>query len=162
MGSSIFTWIIPILKLMLYMVFIDFLAVGVLIATIGWVLASRFLKQSRRTGGEIGGEGELEWAYCFDIHCNSFLLIWLCLYVIQFILLPVLTRTNWISLFIGNTLYLIALTYYFYITFLGYSNMPFLEHSELLLLPIVIIFIMYIISLFGFNMAATMVKLYFG
>lgn len=154
--------ILSILKLMIYMVLIDFLATGIVIATLGWLFANRFLRQSRRGVMSIGGEGELEWAYCFDVHCNSFLLIWLCLYVIQFILLPILNRPNWISLFLGNTLYLIALVYYFTITFLGYSNMPFLEHTELLLLPIPLLGILYIGSLFGFSMVRTMVHIYFG
>lgn len=155
--------ILAILKLIVYMVLVDFLATGLIISTVGWLFANRFLKHKNAgSGGVMSIDGDLEWAYCFDVHCNSFLLIWLCLYVIQFLLLPVLNRTNWISLFLGNTLYLIALCYYFVITFLGYSNMPFLEHTELLLFPIPIIAILYFMSLFGFNMVRTMVYLYFG
>jgi hypothetical protein len=152
----------PILKLMVSMVLIDFLATGVIIATLGWLFANRFLRQQNRGVMSIGGEGELEWAYCFDVHCNSFLVIWLCLYIIQFIMLPVLNRTNWVSMFLGNTLYLVAFSYYFTITFLGYSNMPFLEHTELLLFPIPIFVILYIISLFGFSAVRAVVHLYFG
>lgn len=155
--------VFPIIKLMVYMVLVDFLATGIVIATLGWLFANRFLRQSKQRGAmSIGAEGELEWAYCFDVHCNSFLFIWLCLYVVQFILLPVLNRSNWISLFLGNTLYLVALGYYFTITFLGYSNMPFLEHTELLLLPIPIVGVLYVMSLFGFSMVRTMVHIYFG
>lgn len=135
-GLAYASGILGILRLMLYMVLVDFLATGVIIATIGWFLANKFLKQSKRGIMSIGGEGELEWAYCFDIHCNSFLIIWLCLYVIQFVLLPVLTKSNWMSLFLGNTLYLFAICYYFVISFYGYNTMPFLEHTELILLPI--------------------------
>ncbi|CAN6606565.1 hypothetical protein TRVA0_003S01662 [Trichomonascus vanleenenianus] len=151
--------VLSILKLILYMVVVDFFAVGILVATAGWLFANRFLKQKR---GSIGGEGELEWAYCFDVHCNSFLAIWVCLYVVQFVMLPLLTRANWLSLFVGNTLYLVALSYYFYITFLGYSNMPFLEHTELLLFPVGVLGVLYLLSLFGFNIARTMVGLYFA
>lgn len=135
-GLAYASGILGILRLMLYMVLVDFLATGVIIATIGWFLANRFLKQSKRGIMSIGGEGELEWAYCFDVHCNSFLVIWLCLYVIQFVLLPVLTKSNWMSMFLGNTLYLFALCYYFVISFYGYNTMPFLEHTELILLPV--------------------------
>lgn len=135
-GLAYASGILGVLRLMLYMVLVDFLATGVIIATVGWFLANKFLKQSKRGIMSIGGEGELEWAYCFDVHCNSFLIIWLCLYVIQFILLPVLTKSNWMSMFLGNTLYLFALCYYFVISFYGYNTMPFLEHTELILLPV--------------------------
>lgn len=135
-GLAYASGVMGILRLMLYMVLVDFLATGVIIATVCWFLANRFLKQSKRGVMSIGGEGELEWAYCFDVHCNSFLIIWLCLYVIQFILLPVLTKSNWMSMFLGNTLYLFALCYYFVISFYGYNTMPFLEHTELILLPV--------------------------
>jgi hypothetical protein len=157
-----------IIKLMVYMVLVDFLAVGIVIATVGWLFANRFLRQQRQgapASGAMafGGEGVLEWAYCFDVHCNSFLIIWLFLYVVQFVLLPILSRSNWISLLLGNLLYLGALSHYFIITFMGYSSMPFLEHTELLLFPIPILGILFaVMSLCGFNMARAMVHLYFG
>lgn len=53
----------------------------------------------------------------------------------------------------SNTLYVFALTYYFIITFLGYNALPFLHHTELLLVPCAIITILWFISLFGFNMS---------
>ncbi|CDO52849.1 similar to Saccharomyces cerevisiae YKR030W GMH1 Golgi membrane protein of unknown function [Geotrichum candidum] len=162
-GLAYASGVMGILKLMLYMVLVDFFATGIIIATAGWFLANKFLKQSKRgLMNSIGGEGELEWNYCFDVHCNSFLVIWLCLYVIQFILLPVLTKNNWFSIFLGNTLYLVALCYYFVISFYGYNTMPFLEHTELILLPVPILCILYVISLFGFSMVKTMVHQYFG
>lgn len=192
--------VLSVLKLMVYMVLVDFFATGVVVATIGWVLANRFLRidsggssftgRIRRSwfgngsladkltgsssdtqgGGNrssrstmIGGDsGDLEWAYCFDVHCNSFLIIWLCLYVIQFLMLPLLTRNNWFCLFLGNSLYLFAVCYYFIITFYGYNALPFLQHTELLLAPIPILIILYIFSLFGFNVVKTMGSVYFG
>lgn len=153
---------LPIIKLMFYMVGVDFFLAGLIISTIAWGLANRFLKKQSNINNNLGGQGELEWAYCFDVHCNAFLLIWICLYVVEFLLLPILSRTNWISLFLGNTLYLIALTFYFYITFLGYSSMPFLEHTEIFLFPIIVVFILYFGSLFGFSIVRHMLELYFG
>jgi len=55
------------------------------------------------------------------------------------------------SLFLSNTLYLLGLNYYFIITFLGYKELPFLHHTELLLVPVAILAILWFASLFGFN-----------
>lgn len=152
-----------VLKLILYMVFIDFFVVGLIISTIGWFLANRFLKKKQGvdTLGAVT-DGELEWAYCFDVHCNSFLIIWVALYMIQFILLPLLTMENWLGLFLGNTLYFISLSYYFVITFYGYNALPFLEHTQIILFPVGIFSVLYIVSLFGFNIAKTMTDNYFN
>ena len=67
----------------------------------------------------------------------------------QFLLLPLLTRSpsNFLATFLGNTLYLSALTYYTYITFLGYNALPFLHNTELLLLPILAFAILWLVSL---------------
>ncbi len=102
---------ISIIKLILYMVVVDFLIVGVVIATIEWFIANKFFKTKNSNAGRIGmnntgssrvsgmsvgsSDSELEWGYCFDVHCNSFLIIWICLYFIQFILLPIITLDNW-------------------------------------------------------------------
>jgi hypothetical protein len=60
---------------------------------------------------------------------------------------------NRVSLLLSNTLYLFALNYYFIITFLGYNALPFLHHTELLLVPIAVTTILWFASLFGFNMS---------
>lgn len=67
----------------------------------------------------------------------------------QFLLLPLLTLnpTNFFAVFVGNTLYLSALTYYTYITFLGYNALPFLHNTELLLLPIAVFAVLWLVSL---------------
>jgi UNC-50 family len=79
-----------------------------------------------------------------------------------------------ISLFLGNTLYAVALIYYSYITFLGYNCMSpllsaidnflalqFLHGTQLLLIPIPVILVLYVISLFGFHVSKTVVERYF-
>ena len=70
----------------------------------------------------------------------------------QFLLLPILTRSSasspsFLATFLGNTLYLSGLTYYIYITFLGYNALPFLHHTEILLLPILVLGILWLVSL---------------
>ena len=75
-------------------------------------------------------------------------------------------------MFFGNTLYLVGLSYYTIICFLGYngkpvtrpfdksvdrsrlvSALPFLHHTELLLSPCFVYAILWFASLFGFNIA---------
>ncbi|KAH3678337.1 hypothetical protein WICMUC_001570 [Wickerhamomyces mucosus] len=155
--------ILSILRLILYMVFIDFFIVGFIISTIGWILANKLFKK-KNYNESIGAvsEGDLEWAYCFDIHCNAYLIIWVALYMIQFILLPILKMNNFLGLFLGNTLYFASLSYYFVITFYGYNALPFLEHTQLILFPIGVLGVLYFISLFGFNIARTMTDYYFS
>ena len=90
----------------------------------------------------------VEWAYCFDVHLNAFvtvafavygvqLLLWPCklrgfyfilyflagvCFIVVFLPLPVLSRDNIVSVLFGNSLWVLALTYYIYITFLGYTG----------------------------------------
>ena len=80
--------------------------------------ANKFLKHSQVHAVE----QNVEWAYAFDVHCNSFFPLYLITYVLHFFLLPILKMDNWFSLFIGNSMYLVAWIYYFYITFLGYHG----------------------------------------
>jgi len=136
------------LKLMFFMVIVDFLLVGFVVATMTWLFANRFLKHSQVHAVE----QNVEWAYAFDVHCNSFFPLYLITYVLHFFLLPILKMDNWFSLFIGNSMYLAAWIYYFYITFLGYHALPFLKNTILFLYPVVLVSVLYIILLIcGFN-----------
>ncbi|KAI9680861.1 MAG: hypothetical protein M1817_004301 [Caeruleum heppii] len=104
-------------------------------------------------GGGSGTSGEeLEFGYCFDVAIRAFFPVWVFLYVVQFIMMPLVSRDHWISLFLGNALYLIALSYYTIITFLGYNALPFLHHTELLLTPTFLWAVLWIGSLFGVNL----------
>lgn len=122
------------------MVGVDFALVGLVIATTVWLLAKRFLKGRGRTiGSDVLASEELEFGYCFDVHCNAFFPVFVWLYVVQYLVMPLLMKDLWyvspwekkweadagrrISLFLGNTIYAVALLYYSYITFLGYSCM---------------------------------------
>lgn len=50
----------------------------------------------------------LQWAYAFDVHSNAFFPLALVLYLLQAVLVPVLTRDRWVAMWVGNTLYLVA------------------------------------------------------
>ncbi|KAF2155377.1 UNC-50 [Myriangium duriaei CBS 260.36] len=151
-------------SILLAFVFGHFLAASLLISTAMYFLVGKFLGpgvpglpgRSRRAGlfgPPSGAPGEqLEFGYCFDVSIRAFFPVWVFLYVVQFLLMPVISRDYWVSEFFGNLLYLVAFGYYFVITFLGYNALPFLHHTELLLSPIVVAGLLFIISLFGFNL----------
>ncbi|KAJ3060697.1 Protein unc-50 [Podochytrium sp. JEL0797] len=131
------------LNLILFMGFIDFLLVGAVVATIVWFFSNRFLIQQQIHSADQA----VEWAYCFDVHCNAFFPVFLITYVVQFFFIPIVTQNGWISLFVGNTLYLAAIGYYFYVTHLGYNVLPFLRHPEVFLFPISVLTVLYVVSL---------------
>lgn len=54
---------------------------------------------------------EVEWAYAFDVHCNSFFPLVLTLHVVQLVLMPIITLHNIVSVLVANTLYLVAVRY---------------------------------------------------
>ncbi|KAL8666235.1 MAG: hypothetical protein Q9168_007523, partial [Polycauliona sp. 1 TL-2023] len=117
-------------------IFVHFLLSSLVIATLAYLLIGRLLgpggkglpSRMRRRGlfGEEGGtrDGEaeeLEFGYCFDVAIRAFVPVWICLYVGQFVLWYLIRGDHWISLFLGNTLYLVAFSYYIVIFFLGYN-----------------------------------------
>ncbi|KAF2008201.1 UNC-50 [Amniculicola lignicola CBS 123094] len=151
------------LRITLVFVFIHFLLISLLIATLFYFLVGRLLGPGvkglpgRRRQGlfnvESGQEGEaLEFGYCWDVAIRAFVPVWVFLYFVQFVLMPVVATKHWVSLLVGNSLYLVALNYYFIITFLGYNALPFLHHTELLLAPIAVCTILWFASLFGMNL----------
>ncbi|KAI5109481.1 protein unc-50-like, partial [Silurus meridionalis] len=106
------------LKLLLWVVFIDCIGVGLLISTFMWVVSNKYLmKQPSR-------DYDVEWGYAFDVHLNAFYPLLIILHFLQlfFINHIVVINSDWfVGYFVGNTLWLIAIGYYIYITFLGYS-----------------------------------------
>ncbi|KAH8688853.1 putative integral membrane protein [Talaromyces proteolyticus] len=165
-----------IIRISFLFVFVHFIGTSLVISTFGYFLIGRIFgpngpaanltglrgasSRARRRGAAQGlfvqpGEKEqIEFGYCFDVSNRAFFPLYLHLYVVQFLLLPLLTRDppNFFTTFLGNTLYLSALLYYTYITFLGYNALPFLHNTELLLLPILVLSILWLFSLIaGWN-----------
>ncbi|KAJ9204903.1 hypothetical protein DTO164E3_1526 [Paecilomyces variotii] len=158
-----------IVRMSLLFVFVHFIGSSLLISTVAYLCVGRLFgpngaagsftglrgNRYRRRGAAQGlfaqpGEKEqIEFGYCFDVANRAFFPLYLHLYVVQFLLLPLLTLnpTNFFAVFVGNTLYLSAFTYYTYITFLGYNALPFLHNTELLLLPIVVFAVLWLVSL---------------
>ncbi|PNH03270.1 Protein unc-50 [Tetrabaena socialis] len=119
-------------------VLVDFLVLGVAVATACWL-------------------------YAFDVHCNSYFPLFLLLYVLQFLLCPVLLWRSYLSSALSNALYVIALSVYHYMNFLGYGSLPFLERTEVFLWPIgVMLLLLPFAVLSGFNPSIFTLSVYFG
>ncbi|XP_041462887.1 protein unc-50 homolog [Lytechinus variegatus] len=144
------------LKFLLWVVCIDCIGVGLCIATALWFITNRYLLISHR------GQ-DVEWGYAFDVHLNAFFPILIILHVFQLILyMPIINRDSFLSTFFGDTLWVIAIGYYIYITFLGYSALPFLKRTVVLLYPpCVTLFCLYILSVtLNWNISRTVMHFY--
>ncbi|KAG0642857.1 UNC-50 family-domain-containing protein [Tuber brumale] len=159
----VMTPFVSIMRLIFSLVFLHFLLTSVIFASAGYIMCGKFLKVPGTGGlgraGVVAGEGEMEFMYCLEIGVRAFFPVWVFLYVIQFLMMPILTKDYWISIFLGNSLYLIAFSFYCVITFLGYNALPFLHHTEIMLFPIFILVVLWAISLFGFNLTKHIVPI---
>ncbi|KAH6905360.1 UNC-50 [Coprinopsis sp. MPI-PUGE-AT-0042] len=151
---------LKMLGLAALMIFRDFFLSGVMMATLLWFTANRLLLSP--PSHSTPSDSFVEWAYAFDVHTNAFFPLYLTLYLAQLFLLPVILRDNWVCLWVGNTLYLIAFAQYTYGVYLGLSALPFLIRSELLLSPLLPLFTAYIVSLLGFDVAKHALGIYFS
>ncbi|XP_014674197.1 PREDICTED: protein unc-50 homolog isoform X2 [Priapulus caudatus] len=145
-------------KFMLWVVFIDCIGVGLMIASIFWFLTNRYLVRPTHTGQDV------EWGYCFDVHLNAFFPLLMILHVFQLIFLKhfIAVEPDWfLPKLFGNTLWLIAIGYYIYITFLGYSALPLLHKTQVLLYPTCVLVIAYVITLaVGWNISKGLMYFY--
>ncbi|XP_072470711.1 protein unc-50 homolog isoform X2 [Notamacropus eugenii] len=144
------------IKLLLWVVFIDCVGVGLLISTLMWFISNKYLvkRQSR--------DYDVEWGYAFDVHLNAFYPLLVILHFIQlFFINYVIMTDTFIGYFVGNTLWLIAVGYYIYVTFLGYSALPFLKNTVILLYPFAPLILLYGLSLaLGWNFTHTLCSFY--
>ncbi|XP_059468552.1 protein unc-50 homolog [Neocloeon triangulifer] len=130
------------LKFFLYVVLVDCIGIGILVATALWFVTNRLMvKPACR-------DQDVEWGYAFDVHLNAFFPVLFILHVVLVLLYHVFIAQPWfISLLFGNTLYLMAVGYYIYITFLGYSCLPILQNTQVLLYPLTGLIFFYVCSL---------------
>ncbi|KAJ1520887.1 hypothetical protein ONE63_003969 [Megalurothrips usitatus] len=143
-------------KFLFYVIFVDCIGVGLVIATFFWFITNRYL---RKDGCQ---DQDVEWGYAFDVHLNAFFPLLVILHGVQLIFYHVLTSDAWfLSRLLGNSLWFIALGYYIYITFLGYSYLPILHNTHVLLYPMTALFGVYVVSLtIGWNVCVTMMDFY--
>ena len=87
--------------------------------------------------------------------------------MVQFFLIPVVLGEGLVPMVIANALYAAALSWYWYITHLGYRTLPFLSNTEVFLFPIAAVLLVFVIMLigypfnFGWNAARVMARFYF-
>lgn len=149
-------------KGMVYAVLVDFVLVGLLAASLGWHIANTYLLVERSGGGHTT-EQTVEWLYAIDVHCNSSFPFFMLLHVLQFFLLPLLLKDGLFVCILANALYAIAFSFYFYITFLGYAAMPFLQHTTIFLYPIgVVLLVCVSCSITRFNICHHVMRAHFG
>jgi len=71
-----------------------------------------------------------KYSYCSHSSIRQELTCFAASAVVQFLFSPVLLHGNMLSTIISVALYVAALSYYHYLNFLGYSALPFLDHTE--------------------------------
>jgi len=131
-----------IIKFVIWVVFIDCIGVGLLIASIYWYISNRFLLKNPNSNQDV------EWAYCFDIHLNAFFPLLTILHVLQLPFLMTIINHDWyISAIIGNTFWLVGISYYFYNLFLGFKVLPYLKNTKVLLYPFTLLILLYVITI---------------
>lgn len=70
----------------------------------------------------VNDDQDVEWGYAFDVHLNAFFPPLIILHGCQLFFYNGLISHEWFaSRLLGNTFWLVAVVYYTYITFLGYS-----------------------------------------
>ncbi|RDD46756.1 Protein unc-50-like protein [Trichoplax sp. H2] len=150
--------VLAFVKFLFWVIFIDCIGVGLAIGTLLWFITNKYLKEKQSHGSE----QSVEWLYSFDVHLNAFFPLLIVLHVVQMIFMPVIIdQPYFISCLIGNSLWLIALIYYNYVTFLGYSALPFLKNTVVILYPVLAFILIYIFSLiFGWNIGKSVMTFY--
>ncbi|XP_029121963.1 uncharacterized protein [Elaeis guineensis] len=103
------------------------------------------------------------WLYAFDVHCNSFFPTFIMLYVIQYFVSPILVAHGFFPVLLSNLLFMVAMSYYHYLNFLGYDVLPFLDKTTFFLYPIGLVIILSpLMILSGFNPTRYIMNLYFS
>ncbi|RZC45143.1 hypothetical protein C5167_038088 [Papaver somniferum] len=138
-----------------------FLITGAILATCCWFLTNSYLREESPNSHVV--EQRVEWLYAFDVHCNSFFPMFVLLHVIHYFLSPLLIAHGFIPVLLSNLLFMVAVSYYHYLNFLGYDVLPFLERTTFFLYPIGIVIILSpLMILSGFNPTRYMMSMYFS
>jgi len=143
-------------KFLLYVIFVDLIGVGLIISTSLWAISNNFLIKPTIK------DQDVEWGFTFDVHLNAFFPILVILHFVQlFVYHPLIERDWFISTWLGNSLWLVALGYYIYITFLGYSSLNILRKTKYFLAPLTILFLFYIVTLaINWNLSRSLMDFY--
>jgi len=152
------------ISFILYTVVWNWIGLGCILATLCREIANRHLT-AQTSSTHV--RQQVEWLYAFDIHCNSFFPVFVLLYGVQFFLLPFVLGEGLLPLALSNIMYAGALSWYWYITHLGYRSLPFLSNTEVFLFPIAAVCLFLLVTLvgyplgLGYNAARVMARFYF-
>ncbi|PIO36457.1 hypothetical protein AB205_0015730 [Aquarana catesbeiana] len=91
------------LKLLLWIVFIDCVGVGLLFATLMWFISNKYMIKHQ------GRDCDVEWGYAMDVHLNAFYPLLVILHFIQLFFIKVVISDYFIGYLVGNTFWLIAI-----------------------------------------------------
>ncbi|CAH2095593.1 unnamed protein product [Euphydryas editha] len=137
----------------LFVVFVDFIGAGIIVSTIFWYISNKYLSE---------GEGDVEWAYAFDVHINAFFPPLSLLHCIQILLFySLINESGFVSCLVSNSFWLASVVYYMYITFLGYNNLPMIKNARAFLFPVPILVLIYLGTLIAnWNLNLTLIQFY--
>lgn len=151
-----------------------FLGTGALCATLGWAVARALSVATSPNNSSGAGTTtgtataaataghHVEWAYCFDVHCNGFFPLFLALHVGAYLVAPLLLARSIgpVATLMGNALGAAAAVHYCYVTFLGYQTLGTLRDARVFLLPVPLVVVAAVVaSLLGVNVVALTLRL---
>uniref|UniRef100_A0A2P2I278 Protein unc-50 homolog n=1 Tax=Hirondellea gigas TaxID=1518452 RepID=A0A2P2I278_9CRUS len=141
---------------LLYTVFIDTLLTGCVVASVLWFLVNHYLVKPTCF------DQDVEWGYAFDVHLNAYFPSLIILHFFQLFFYHILLQHDWfVSVLFGNTLWLLSVGYYIYITFLGYSALSILHKSRTFLYALPVVASIYLLSLVcQWNLCRALVRFY--
>ncbi|KAI6235969.1 hypothetical protein M3Y95_00107900 [Aphelenchoides besseyi] len=138
----------------MWVVFVDCIGVGIMLASITWFIANRYMRRVN--------DQDVEWGYCFDVHLNAFFPMFVLIHVIMPMLFyGLIDYPYFLARLFGNSIWCVAVFYYIYITFLGYTALPILQKTHIFLYPITFIFIFFVATVSaGWNISQTAMDFY--
>ncbi|XP_015108852.1 protein unc-50 homolog [Diachasma alloeum] len=141
-------------KFFMYTILVDCILVGLCVATVFWFVTNRYLRSDHTQ--------DVEWGYAFDIHLNAFFPPLVIVNFLQlFVYHAIINSDSFTARFFGNTFWLVAVSYYVYITFLGYTSVEILHRTAGILWVLPFALMIYIIFLCaGINVTKEVMSLY--
>ncbi|QQP56950.1 Protein unc-50 -like protein [Caligus rogercresseyi] len=161
-STGIYSWVLQIhfsgfIKFLLWVIGVDTLGMGCIVATGLWLFTNKYLLVRRREPEEA-----VEWGYCLDIHLNALFPVLVILHGVQLLFYHhFISGPGIVATLLGNTLWLVALTYYIFITFLGYGSLSGLKKTRIFLYPLGMLILLYFLTLFtGVNLCQVLARFY--
>lgn len=151
--------VVQLLRLLVGGLLIEFLLLGCIVCSLVRLYVNRHMRIQRLHAVE----QSVEWLYAWDVHLNALLPSFVLVAAAQYCLLPIILQESLWATALANTLWLAGAAYYSYITFLGYSALPFIDRPERLVYPMGGLVVLYILLLLiNGNVSRFMLDMYFG